>query len=427
MHLSTSRDFFDYFTNIESLLKLCFSLFAFTIFSCLFPTGFSATFSTLTIISALILLATRQIGDFNFYVPCIIALLIFTLLLFSVLWSEAPIIDSLVSLFEYRFYLIVPLLVYVLNGRNDMQYSILVASWLGMITALIFSFLLDANLIEIEGARFSLANRIFHTFIMSSLYLISLISARDNLGTVRAIHVVIGLLALYNVLNVEVGRTGYIIIVSVTLLFLYLSTSFKKFLFSVIIFIILLISAFFFLERFNERVIETAHNISFVISEDDLNSSAGHRLDWYRNAISIGWAHPILGVGVGDSEVVLQEQFDNGDMRYQTDNVHSEFMSMLIIAGWPGFSLFSMFIGSIIYLGYSHVKINKSVGHILIGMGVIVFVSAIFNSTVKDYGEKHALIVLLSLFLSMTTTGHAPRSDIRNKGWIWQIFKNMRI
>ena len=32
------------------------------------------------------------------------------------------------------------------------------------------------------------------------------------------------------------------------------------------------------------------------------------------------------------------------------------------------------------------------------GVGMVVFVSSIFNSTIKDFGEKHALIIMLSLF-----------------------------
>ena len=71
-----------------------------------------------------------------------------------------------------------------------------------------------------------------------------------------------------------------------------------------------------------------------------------------------------------------------------TDNVHSEFMNMLIAGGLPALFLFLVFVLSISWVGFRYRKTDRAIGDALTGISVIVFVSAIFNSTIKDYGEK---------------------------------------
>ena len=86
----------------------------------------------------------------------------------------------------------------------------------------------------------------------------------------------------------------------------------------------------------------------------------------------------------------LQSRAETGQIRLLTDNVHSEFMNLLMAGGAPALLLFAVFIVCIAYSGFVVRRQSRWLGDALIGIGVIVLVSAFFNSTIKDYGEKYA-------------------------------------
>jgi O-antigen ligase len=138
-----------------------------------------------------------------------------------------------------------------------------------------------------------------------------------------------------------------------------------------------------------------------MVSYDEYQSGAGVRLEYYHQALEIGLENPILGVGVGGVVSELETRFADGRLRHYTDNVHGEFMNMLAAGGFPGLILFVAFVGSIGLYGLRSRREQMTwLGDAFVGLAVIVGISALFNSTVKDYGEKHALLVLLPLLFS---------------------------
>ena len=155
--------------------------------------------------------------------------------------------------------------------------------------------------------------------------------------------------------------------------------------------------AYLSLDQFNAQVDQTLVNIERMVVNDHYQSSAGYRLEFYRGAIQIGTENPWGGVGVGDVVTELENLAHSGQIRIMTGNVHSEFMNMLVAGGVPALLLFSAFLLSIAWVGFQHRKMDGAVGDALIGISVIVFVSALLNSTITDYGEKHALLIILSL------------------------------
>ena len=103
---------------------------------------------------------------------------------------------------------------------------------------------------------------------------------------------------------------------------------------------------------------------------------------------------------MGDVVAELENRADSGQIRILFDNVHSEFLNMLVAGGVPALLLFLAFVLSIAWVGCSHRKTDRVIGDALIGICGITFVSALFNSTIKDYGEKHALLIILSLLVA---------------------------
>jgi O-antigen ligase len=380
----------------ERAFSFNFIAFSFVMFSCWFPTGFSATFSTLAFLFALPLFFSR-VGWANISLFEKVGLTLFAWLLLSIFWSDADVLDSLGYLSEYRLYFMVPVFAAALLCLPNTQKWALYAAVLGAVIALITSYGLGLGWWKIEGAQLSLANRIYHGFIMSALLLVALLVARHTHGVFSVAAVVIALLTAYNVLNIETGRTGYLQVIAVSFTFVVLSFSRLQAVTLALVTAVAFGVAYFSLDQFNARVDQTLANVERMVVNDDYQSSAGYRLEFYRGAIQIGADHPVGGVGVGDVVSELENRANSGQIRIVTDNVHSEFMNMLIAGGVPALLLFLAFVSLIAWVGFQYRKSDRAVGDALIGISVIVFVSALFNSTIKDYGEKHALLIMLSL------------------------------
>ena len=193
-------------------------------FSCWFPTGFSATFSTFAFLFALPLFFSRvhfiNISPFEKA-----GLVLFAWLFLSVLWSEATAWDSLGYLSEYRLYFMIPVFAAALVWMPYTQKWAFYSAVSGAVIALVTSYGLGLGWWEIGGAKLSLGNRIYHGFIMSTLLLVSLLFARHTNGVFRVAAMVVALLTAYNVLNVEEGRTGYLQVIAVSFIFVVLSFS----------------------------------------------------------------------------------------------------------------------------------------------------------------------------------------------------------
>lgn len=392
----------------ERAFAFNFIAFSFVMFSCWFPTGFSATFSTLAFLFALPIFfyRVRSIDLSRFELA---GLALFGWLLLSVIWSDALVLESLGYLSEYRIYFILPVLISVLALNVQTQHWACAAAMLGAFIALVTSYGLGFGWWQIEGANLSLANRIYHGFIMSSFLLACLLIARETTGFVRLLAGGVALLVVYNVLNIEAGRTGYLQVVFVCLTFAVLTFSRIQAVLAVSVAVILFAFPYFLFDQFHNRVNQTVANVEKMVVSDDYNSSAGRRLEFYRGAINVGLDYPLAGVGVGDVASTLKSRAETGEIRLLTDNVHSEFMNMLMAGGVPALLLFAGFIVTIAYSGFVVRPQSLWLSDALIGLGVIVLVSAFFNSTIKDYGEKHALIVMLSI-LGACLARNPPRS-----------------
>ena len=380
----------------ERAFSFNFIAFSFVMFSCWFPTGFSATFSTFAFFFALPLFFFRvEWANISLFEKAGLAL--FAWLLLSVFWSEADVLDSLGYLSEYRLYFMVPVFAGALLCLPNTQRWAFYSAVFGAAIALITSYGLGLGWWKIEGAHLSLANRIYHGFIMSVLLLVALLVARHTDRIFRASAIVVALLTAYNVLAIEVGRTGYLQIIAVSFIFVVLSFSRLQAAILTLVASLTLGATYFGLDKFHARVDQTLANSERMVVNDDYQSSAGYRLEFYRGAIQIGADNPVSGVGVGDVVSTLENRANSGQIRLLTDNVHSEFMNMLMAGGFTAFLLFLAFVSLIAWVGFQYRKSDRAIGDALIGISVIVFVSALFNSTIKDYGEKHALLIILSL------------------------------
>ena len=384
------------------MFRICFAAFSFAIFSCLFPTGFVSTFSTLAFLFAIPVvfsrLTVKGLTEFE-----LVGLILFSWLALSILWSEASIQNSLIFLSEYRVFLVLPVFILALECDDDILRRYLSVALAGAGCALVASYLLGFGFITLEGARYSLGNRIFHGFIMSMLYWSCLMYARESSGTLRYAAIVVAVMCAYSVINIEIGRTGYIQILTMTAVFVVVSFRWKTGLSLLLSAVLVLTIAYSGLDRFQSRVDNTIYTIEQYFQFDNPSSSAGERFELYRTGLSVGWQNPVLGVGIGDVSDKLSDLYEQGKLRVpeKTDNIHNEFINILMIGGFTALAMFFWFLFVMAKLGIDQRKVVPWLGDSMIATVALIVVSGLFNSVIKDYGEKHVLLIVISCLIAM--------------------------
>ena len=388
-----------------------FSLFAFSMFASM-PTGVATTSSSLAFLAA-IPLFIKFLGEYRLSSTETMGLLLFCCLFASIFWGGTTFVDGLESLSEYRIFLMLPVFVGAMGEIRGGSRLVLGAIVSGAAVSLLISYAIFLGWLPTEGESMSRGNHIYHGFIMSVTYFLALIMSRQFRGLRRYLCLVFAILIGLNVMAVEDGRTGYLQVILSTSVFLLLTFSWKKTaLFSGILAAILA-STWWGSVTLHTELRNTYINLERAVGHSDTNSSVGMRLEFYRNALEIVSEHPVVGVGVASTVTELERRYREGKMKVYSDNVHSEFLNMSLAAGVLGLALFSAFLCAIAYDGMRARRAGDSgLGDCLIGLAAIVLVSAMFNSTIKDFGEKHVLIVTLSACLA-SLAGLIRRAALR--------------
>lgn len=379
--------------------------FGFVIFSCAFPTGVVSTLSVFLFASSLVCICRNHGLKFrSLWLQEILGLITFGGIAISVLWSDARLLTSLNFLFEYRLFFMIPPVVAVLVRVGNYIDSLLLSMLAGAVVALFASYALWLEVLEIEGASRSLANRVYHGFDMSILAALALF-VKMRVAQKRIHFVMYGLIFLsaFNVFFVENGRTGYLQM-SALLLLVVVPVQFERrnlLLGFACIFIMVIVAQLSgVLEPAVLRLVATYENALVYFHDPAFYSSAGLRLSFYSAAIDLLQPNWLLGLGVGDVEASLAAHYKAGRMPHFTDNVHSELLNQMLIGGVVQGCLWLVWLLSFLCI-FVDKRISQSLRWLTLSLVLIVFIGSLFNSYLKDFGEKHALIIFISFVIAV--------------------------
>ena len=386
-------------------------LSVFAIASCLFPTGVTTTSFWLSIILAFILsVKDGQRGPVNNTEPLAIYFgyaLICYLALISVV-NGVDINLLLISIFEYRILFLIPLVGFLLYKTERTRNLCLLAFFLGAFTALAASYLIYFDVLNFDDGRRSLANRIFHGFLMMTLF-IFIAGLRSIEKYAEVVFALLLVVILYNVLAVETGRTAYICQVVVGIYFLlYKFKSWGLRLIGLTLGVCLVALIGLMEPALVSTLSSSASNISKAIFEDSYFNSVGLRAEYYRGGYHLWTDSPIFGVGIANIGDNLRQLYTDGAVRVLTDNLHSEYLTMLVGGGIFGLVLYCMFL--ILFWRFFQSQADIGLTHGLsldvkfVGCGIILVIAifSLFNSTFKDFGEKQLLFFILPWLLCAT-------------------------
>lgn len=138
-------------------------------------------------------------------------------------------------------------------------------------------------------------------------------------------------------------------------------------------------------------------------------TSTGLRLEWYKKALALYRARPVIGYGAGglESGFTKLAQGKSAAQAQLTSNPHNEYLLMAVQLGTVGVVLF---LNLLIQVARGSRTLDSRSRHLLLGWLAIFTVGSLANSLLLDFAEGH-LMVLLAGMLVGCGIGNGPSRD----------------
>ena len=397
----------------DFMQKLINAIIIFACFSIAMPTAW------VSVASAFLLFAWIISGKYSekfkliYKNPAAISVLIlFSFYCIGSVYSSGNIKESGTFLLKYAKLLIIPIIISVVrtkkirhNGMNAFLFGALILlsisyfKWLGIIPMNLGLHDLPDN----SQGYLAFKNRIAHNILMSFLMFVFFCKAYFDKTQWRWVWLVIALLSLIDLMYLVGGRSGQIIALCFILflpLYFYGKEAYKYLLIAAI--------SIFMLHKQLEplmpgRLLETSQEVSEHKSDAHL-TSAGIRLEMYKNTLSLIKQSPFIGYGTGALRYEYNKLANTQDtLLKDVPNPHNQYLLTFFELGIVGLSaLIFMF-----YRFWQHSNViarsDTYAGMYLKGVVLTIAIGSMFNSLLLDATEGKFYCVLTGLLLSAYT------------------------
>jgi O-antigen ligase len=371
--------------------------------------GFSIPISTAldNVLSGAILLLWLASGDYAHKLRdiranpvALAALALFALCIVGVIWSIGSSADDLLFLRKYSNLLLIPILLTLFSEEEDRRRGLL-AFCAALVVTLIASYGLALGFIPTGGVITGALDdptvfkgRISHNILMAFACVLFAEFARTTRGRARWVYAVLALLALVNVVLMVKGRTGYVVLAGLTLLWIASNLRWK----GLVAAIVLVVAGFTVVYQvsgsFHARIREATAEAEQWRPGVATGTSVGIRLEFYRNTFEIVKRHPLLGVGTGGFFKAYEEQVQ-GTQMLPTRNPHNMYLLVLVQFGLLG-------LAALAYLFYAQWRCARhlsSRSDVVLAYALVVTIalSGLFNSLIIDHTESMFLAWMAGL------------------------------
>ncbi len=207
------------------------------------------------------------------------------------------------------------------------------------------------------------------------------------------------LLVLLISLYVEVGRTGYVVTIALSVLLLFQMAPRRWLLPGMLLIAVMAGSVFLIAPDLAGRMSGIANAVDAPQGQPLAGSnagieSAGARLRFYRHALVVFARHPVFGTGTGSFNTVYNDQgaIDNQAL---TTNPHNEFLMIGIQTGAVGLALMLAFFAALWFCARRLAPADAWRGR---AATLALAISCVFNSSLLDHVDGQSYIFQIALF-----------------------------
>jgi O-antigen ligase len=330
----------------------------------------------------------------------VIAIVLFGLYGIGLTYSEADWSHKLSWWLKYDKLLYIPMIVSIMQTEKYRKYAVN-AFILSSILVLTISYSKFLHIIPFEDVGqgyIAFRNRIAQSIFMAFTVYLMLHRALNASGSYRTTWLILIALATINILFMVNGRTGQVLLIALALWFIWETWGLK----SIKWFALTLIGGILVYQAIpnmhHSRLLDIKQEITAHNSVSN-RTSAGERVEFYKNALIIVAKHPILGIGTGSFENEYRKLAKTQETSRDTvPNPHNQFLLTTAELGAIGLITLMCFWFVHWRTTYQLEKIQYQIT--FRGLILTIFIGSFFNSLLLDAGEGRLYCVIAGVLLS---------------------------
>lgn len=328
----------------------------------------------------------------------IIAAFLFIYLGISLIWSE-HLSEGLSLWKKYREFILLPIFLTFFRQNKYRQYGS-IALYAGMFCTLLISYLVYFDFFPFSPRLHRIGNHIFLGILLSFFAYWSLLLAIEH-KRYRLLFIIFFITSFFCIFIVREGRTGYILFITLSVLFIVQTWKWKG-----ALSITLLITSFFCFILLSSISLPTIDLTPYTSFNLDNFTKADIRIEFYINTLRIILDNFWFGVGIGDySSSYITILSTRQNFWGPTTNAHNEFLMITAQTGIIGLLLFLTFI---IYLLKASLKLTPARSKLAIACTITIGISCLFNSSFLDNNDGTLFMLFIALFYSFPKSSTSP-------------------
>jgi O-antigen ligase len=306
-----------------------------TCVSCFFSSALTAIFSVLMVVCWL---ASGRFKNIWRIIKenkiALLGIVFCVLLLAGIAYSPAPLDVSLDFFKKYRVLLYIPIVLSLTNGQPNIARNIVNALLLGYLLVLVNDYLVYSTLIPMNKLAFK---RYGGGFLVIFAYLVMQRTVLEK--NRRFLWGGFFLAISYHIFFILKTRTGWLIFIALTVLFIFQYFSLKKQILFYLVSLLLVTGVFYTSHSVRSSMKRTIRNLgNYDVQNYNSRTSAGLRLDWYKSSVQLIKKKPVFGYGTGAYEIAQKPLVEKTDIAPTTDP-HNEFLLTAVQIGFVGLSV----------------------------------------------------------------------------------------
>ena len=322
----------------------------------------------------------------------LLTLALFLLLAVGMLWSPAPWQTNLEQIGKYLDLALIPIFAYQFRDYRTRELA-LNAFCTAMLITLTLSFALYLGLSSFgksagdpAGSAAVFKFRITHGFLMAfSAYLFGLLAWQARRITTRWFWSTAAILAAINVLLMNSGITGYVVLLALCILLAVRLLPKKFWLAALALGVLFIVALANTPGLLGSRIQQVAGEVSrWQPGANASGSSAGERLEYYSNTMLMIMNRPLQGYGTGGFTPAYKAVVEGRGMK-PTRNPHNEYLLVTAQVGGAGLLLMlALFVAQWRSAGADGDVFRR---HLTQGLVISMALGCLFNSFLLDHAE----------------------------------------
>jgi O-antigen ligase len=342
----------------------------------------------------------------------VVATLLFVFMLFAMLYSSVSWLEAIQMADKYRELLYISLFILIFRDKKSRVWG-LYAFLSAMGITLFLSYLMAITGWQIGKGEAQNAF-VFKDYITQSI----LMALAAYFVAVQGWHErrwlwlrgIVFLLAIYNIIFLSEGRSGYLVLFCLILLFSYQIYRIRGFIIGSLLLAILSVLAYQSSDVLRQRMDRISQGVENY-QQGKIITSVELRLEFYRNSLALIEQKPIFGHGTGSFSHEYRKLIEKQSTT-MTTNPHNEYLMIAVQWGLIGVALFLYLLYVIWRTAIYHLTEQQRAQ--AQGLLVTILVGGLVNSLWLDNTEGHIFAYLIGIFYGGLNLTSAQTSRFPN-------------